>query len=96
MSKEKDSPEKIGKKNKCKKSKIFSNQPKIRIKDSGSQQLYGFKSKKEYTELDYKLIPNHIINTVLIEKHWYDILRVMASLKLGKTTAEQVLKRLNS
>ena len=67
-----------------------------RIKDLGSQQLYGFKSKKEYAELDYKLIPDHTINTVLIEKHWKDILRVMASLKLGKTTAEQVLKRLNS
>ena len=66
-----------------------------RIKDLGSQQLYGFKSKKEYAELDYKLIPDHTINTALIEKHWDDILRVMASLKLGKTTAEQVLKRLN-
>ena len=67
-----------------------------RIKDLGSQQLYGFKSKKEYAELDYKLIPDHTINTALIEKHWDDILRVMVSLKLGKTTAEQVLKRLNS
>jgi TnpA family transposase len=59
------------------------------------QQLYGFKSKKEYAELDYKLIPDHTINTALIEKYWDDILRVMTSLKLGKTTAEQVLKRLN-
>ena len=67
-----------------------------RIKDLGSQQLYGFKSKKEYADLDYQLIPDHTINTALIEKHWDDILRVMASLKLGKTTAEQVLKRLNS
>ena len=67
-----------------------------RIKDLGSQQLYGFKSKKEYAELDYKLIPDHTINTTLIERYWDDILRVMASLKLGKTTAEQVLKRLNS
>jgi TnpA family transposase len=67
-----------------------------RIKDLGSQQMYGFKSKKEYTELDYKLVPDHTINTALIEKHWDDILRVMVSMKLGKTTAEQVLKRLNS
>jgi TnpA family transposase len=66
-----------------------------RIKDLGSQQMYGFKSKKEYTELDYKLVPDHTINTALIEKHWDDILRVMVSMKLGKTTAEQVLKRLN-
>jgi hypothetical protein len=48
-----------------------------RIKDLGSQQLYGFKSQKEYDELDYPLIPDHTINTTLIEKHWDDILRVM-------------------
>jgi len=41
-----------------------------RIKDLGSQQLYEFKSKKEYAELDYKLMPDHTINTALIEKHW--------------------------
>ncbi len=67
-----------------------------RIKDLGSQQLYGFKGKRDYVELDYQLVPDHTINTALIEKHWDDILRIMASLKLGKTTAEQVLKRLNS
>ena len=66
-----------------------------RIKDFGSQQLYGFKSKKEYARLDYKLIPYQSINTVLIEQHWDDILRVMASLKLDKITAEQVLTQLN-
>lgn len=67
-----------------------------RIKDIGSLQLYGFKNKKEYADLNYELLPDHTVNTALIEEHWDDILRVMASLKLGKTTAEQVLKRLNS
>ena len=40
-----------------------------RIKDLSSHQLYGFKSKKEYAELYYQLIPDHTINTALIEKH---------------------------
>ena len=67
-----------------------------RIKDIGSQQLFGFINKKEYEALDYQLLPKQYINTKLIEDHWEDILRVMASLKLGKTTASQLLKRLNS
>ena len=40
-----------------------------RIKDLSSHQLYGFKSKKEYAELYYQLIPDYTINTALIEKH---------------------------
>lgn len=67
-----------------------------RIKDIGTQQLYGFKSKREYSDFDYQLLPDHTINTQIIEENWDDMLRLMASLKLGKTTAEQVLKRLNS
>jgi TnpA family transposase len=46
--------------------------------------------------LSYPLLPDHYINTQLIENHWDDILRLLASLKLGKTTAFQILKRLNS
>jgi TnpA family transposase len=67
-----------------------------RIKDIGNQQLYGLKTKREYLEFEYQLLPDHSINTAIIEQQWDDILRVIASLKLGKTTAEQVLKRLNS
>lgn len=66
-----------------------------RIKDLGSLDLYSFVFRREYEELEYILLPDHYINEKLIETHWDDILRVMVSLKLGKTTAFQVLKRLN-
>ncbi|WP_407653804.1 Tn3 family transposase [Arcicella gelida] len=36
------------------------------------------------------------MNKKLIEDHWDDILRVVASLKLGRTSAQELLKRLNS
>ena len=40
-----------------------------RIKDVGSLLLYGFKSRKEYEALDYKIIPDHYINKKLIEEY---------------------------
>ena len=67
-----------------------------RIKDVGSLLLYGFKSRKEYEALDYQIVPDHYINKKLIEDNWDDILRVVVSLKLGRTSAQQLLKRLNS
>lgn len=67
-----------------------------RIKNIGSQELYSFVNKKIYAQLDYPLLPDHYIDTPLIEAHWDDLLRVMVSLKLGKTSAFQLLKRLNS
>ncbi|WP_162074461.1 Tn3 family transposase, partial [Chryseobacterium fistulae] len=39
---------------------------------------------------------HHYINEKLIEDNWDEMLRLVASLKLGKTTAFQVLKRMNS
>ena len=67
-----------------------------RIKDVGSLLLYGFKNRKEYEALNYQIVPDHYINKKLIEDHWDDILRVIVSLKLGRTSAQQLLKRLNS
>ncbi len=67
-----------------------------RIKDLGTLELYSFVSQKQYAEQGYILLPDHYINEKLIETHWDDMLRVMVSLKLGKTTAFQVLKRMNS
>ena len=58
-----------------------------RIKDVGSLLLYGFKSRKECEALDYEIIPDHYINKKLMEDHWDDILRVIISLKLGRTSA---------
>ena len=67
-----------------------------RIKDIASLQLFGFINKQEYVDLDYELLPDKSINTSLIQEYWDEILRVIVSLKLGKTSAAQILKRLNS
>lgn len=67
-----------------------------RIKDLGTLDLYSFLPRKYYQDLGYDLLPDHYINEKLIEDNWDDMLRLVASLKLGKTTAFQVLKRMNS
>lgn len=67
-----------------------------RIKNIKSQTLYGFKSKKDYENLGYKLLPERYVQTELIKKHWDDILRVVASIKLKVVSASQLFKRLSS
>jgi TnpA family transposase len=67
-----------------------------RIKDLGTLDLHSFLPRKHYLALNYDLLPDHYINEKLIHDHWDDMLRLMVSLKLGKTTAFQVLKRMNS
>lgn len=67
-----------------------------RIKDLGTLDLHSFLSRKHYQALNYDLLPDHYINEKLIHDHWDDMLRLMLSLKLGKTTAFQVLKRMTS
>ena len=46
--------------------------------------------------LEYPIIPDKYIDVEIIGKHWDDLLRLLASLKLGRTTAFQLFKRLNS
>jgi TnpA family transposase len=46
--------------------------------------------------LHYKILPDNYIDTELIETHWDDILRFIATIKLKHTTASQLFKRLNS
>jgi TnpA family transposase len=67
-----------------------------RIKDLGTLDLYSFLPRRYYQDLGYDLLPDHYINEKLIEDNWDEMLRLVASLKLGKTTAFQVLKRMNS
>lgn len=67
-----------------------------RIKDLATLDLHSFLSRKHYQVLNYDLLPDHYINEKLIHDHWDDMLRLMVSLKLGKTTAFQVLKRMTS
>ena len=55
-----------------------------------------FHKRKVYEQLHYKILPDNYIDTELIETHWDDILRFIATIKLKHTTASQLFKRLNS
>lgn len=67
-----------------------------RIKNLKRQQLYGFRKRREYKQLDYALLPDGYIKEPLIETQWDEILRFIATIKLKETTASQLFRRLNS
>jgi len=67
-----------------------------RIKKFKDQTLYSFKSRKEYEAHGYKILPERYIDEELIRENWDDILRFIATLKLGESTASQIFKRLSS
>ena len=67
-----------------------------RIKKFRNQTLYSFKSRKEYETNGYKILPDRYIDEELIRENWDDILRFIATLKLGESTASQIFKRLSS
>jgi TnpA family transposase len=67
-----------------------------RLMDLPDRVLYSFEPFKKYAALDYQLLPTKYLDKDEIIDSWDDILRLMVSLKLGKTTAYQVFKRLNS
>ncbi|MBP9777897.1 MAG: Tn3 family transposase [Rickettsiaceae bacterium] len=67
-----------------------------RLKGIHKQQIYSFRSREYYKNKGYKMLPSRSINTKLIETHWDDILRFMATIKLKYTTSSTLFKRLNS
>ncbi len=67
-----------------------------RIKKLGSQRLYAFSSKSTYKKRGYAVLPSRTINQKLILRHWDDILRFMATIKLRHCSASQLFKRLSS
>ena len=67
-----------------------------RIKNFKNQQLYGFESQAFYKNKGYKVFPNKKINFKVIVKHWDNILRLVATIKLKESTASQLFKRLSS
>lgn len=67
-----------------------------RIKGFAKQQRYGFRRRKEYEELGYRIVPDGYLNTSLIEEQWDQVLRFVATIKCKVTTATQLFKRLNS
>jgi TnpA family transposase len=67
-----------------------------RIKNVGRQQLYAFKKRQHYQDLNYTLLPDNTIREDLIEQQWDEMLRFVATIRLKMTTASQLFKRLNS
>jgi TnpA family transposase len=67
-----------------------------RLKTLSKHQLYSFEKKKVYQHKGYTILPDAYINTKIIEENWDQILRFVATIKLKRTTASQLFKRLNS
>ena len=67
-----------------------------RIKGVKHSTLYGFMARKSYEAQGFKVLPERYINVDIITAQWDNILRLVASIKLGKTTASQIFKRLSS
>lgn len=67
-----------------------------RFKRVEDQVIYSFHAKDKYKDKGYRILPSRRINQKLIEDNWDDILRFIATIKLGKTSASQLFKRLNS
>jgi len=69
-----------------------------RIKNLKKSLLYAFPDhrRKEYQEQGFNLLPDGYVNPSLIEVHWDDILRFVATIKLKYSSASQLFKRLNS
>jgi len=66
-----------------------------RLMDLSDRVLYSFEPFKKHAALGYQLLPTKYLDKDEIIDSWDDILRLMVSLKLGKTSAYQVFKRLN-
>ena len=67
-----------------------------RLKTLSKHQLYSFEKKKTYSEKGCAILPDAYINPQIIEENWDSILRFVATIKLKRTTASQLFKRLNS
>lgn len=69
-----------------------------RLKNLKAKTIYSFRehSRKSYQEQGFRILPAKYINVELIKKHWDDILRFVATIKLKHATASQLFKRLNS
>lgn len=67
-----------------------------RIKGLKKATLYGFYARKIYESQGFKITPDRYINEDLIAKEWDNIMRLIATIKLGHCTASQVFKRFSS
>ena len=60
------------------------------------QRLYSIDAVSTYKEQAYKLVPDARIDYEHLVEQWDNLLRFVASIKLGYTQASTLLKRLNS
>ena len=69
-----------------------------RIKNLKRQQLHVFpeQRRRDYEAKGYRVVPDAYINVKLVEQHWDDIMRFVATIKMKRTSASQLFKRLNS
>ncbi len=68
-----------------------------RIKGVGHQKLYAFRSGKTKTTGDTQgFQPDRYINEEIASVQWDEMLRFIATIKLKRTTASQLFRRLNS
>ncbi len=69
-----------------------------RIKGVGRQKLYAFRNGKTKTTVQdtQGFKPDRYINEEISSAQWGEILRFIATIKLKKTTASQLFRRLNS
>ncbi len=67
-----------------------------RIKKVQNQILYSIYAPKEYKEEGDTILFTKSVQCDHIEKYWDDILRLLATIKLKKSSASQLLKRLSS
>ncbi len=67
-----------------------------RIKNFRDQNLYAFDGISDMKNLGYSILPAGKINTRIITEHWNDILRMIATIRLKKTSASQLFRRLSS
>jgi len=67
-----------------------------RIRNFRDQNLYAFDGVAEMKDLGYSILPSGKINIPLIEEHWDDILRLVATIQLKESSASQLFRRLSS
>lgn len=67
-----------------------------RFKKLKNKTLHGFSTKSTYRKKGYDIYPTRRINQKIIIEQWDDILRFIATIKLGVATASQLFQRLSS
>jgi len=65
-----------------------------RIKDLSSQNLVGFsRIKSDFEHKGYPITPTYYVNESKIKRHWDNILRLIATIKLREHRASTIIKR---